>query len=382
MKTKVEVAHAYTPGLRVQMTTTVRKTRRLSTFGDVLVKEGDTVDFDTIVARTYLPGEPHLLRAAHLLGLEDDPKDVVRYMSKKVGDPVREGEVFAECSLLFGLVKKSCTSPVGGYIESFSENSGYIVIREPKAVVEVRSYVPGKVTEVLPKEGVVVELNAALIQGIFGIGGETNGILRMAVNSPKDILDADVITNQDNEKILVAGSMVTGEAMAKAAKLGVKGIVSGGVNYRELVNFVGHRIGVGITGDEQVGFTLIVTEGFGRMNMSKSVFSLLQRFQGYKASMSGATQIRAGVLRPEIIIPHKEPSGQEVSGQDSVGGMRPGTPVRVIREPHFGAMGKVVSLPAELWRIETESSVRIVEVVLESGEKVMVPRANVEIIEE
>jgi len=379
---RVEVAHAYTPGLKVQIATTVRKTRRLSTFGEVLVKEGDTVDFDTTVARTYLAGEPHLLRAAHLLGLEDDPKDVLRYMTKKVGDPVEKGELFAECSLLFGLVKKSCASPITGYIESFSENSGYVVIREPKAIVEVRSYVPGKVTEVLPKEGVIVELNAALIQGIFGIGGETNGVLKISVDSPKDILDADAITDQDNGRILVAGSMVTGEAMAKAANLGVKGIVSGGVNYRELVNFVGHRIGVGITGDEQVGVTLIVTEGFGKMKMSQRVFGLLQRFQGFKASMSGATQIRAGVLRPEIIVPHTELSAQEVSEQDSVGGMKPGTPIRVIREPYFGAMGKVVSLPAELQKVETESGVRIVEVELDNGEKVMVPRANVEIIEE
>nr|MDO8135445.1 hypothetical protein [Candidatus Njordarchaeum guaymaensis] len=205
---------------------------------------------------------------------------------------------------------------------------------------------------------------------------------KISVDSPKDILDADAITDQDNGRILVAGSMVTGEAMAKAANLGVKGIVSGGVNYRELVNFVGHRIGVGITGDEQVGVTLIVTEGFGKMKMSQRVFGLLQRFQGFKASMSGATQIRAGVLRPEIIVPHTELSAQEVSEQDSVGGMKPGTPIRVIREPYFGAMGKVVSLPAELQKVETESGVRIVEVELDNGEKVMVPRANVEIIEE
>mgnify|MGYP001038797337 CR=1 FL=1 len=382
MKVKAEVAHAYTPGLKVQMTATVRKTRRLSTFGDVLVKEGDTVDFGTIVARTYLPGEPHLLRAAHLLGLEDDPKAVARYMSKKVGDSVEAGETFAECSLLFGLVRKSCASPVRGYIESLSENSGYIVIREPKAVVEVKSYVPGKVTEVLPREGVVVELNAALIQGIFGIGGETNGALRMAVNSPNETLDAGEIADQDNGKIIVAGSMVTGKAMAKAAKLGVRGIVSGGVNYRELVNFVGHRIGVGITGDEQVGFTLIVTEGFGRMNMAKRVFSLLKRFEGYNAAISGATQIRAGVLRPEIIVPHKELPSEEVITRDSVGGMSPGTVVRVIREPYFGAMGTIAGLPAELQKIETESRVLIAEVELESGEKVLVPRANVEIIEE
>ena len=66
---------------------------------------------------------------------------------------------------------------------------------------------------------------------------------------------------------------------------------------------------------------------------------------------------------------------------DISSGMRPGTPIRIIREPHFGALGKVVSLPVDLRTVETESDVRILEVELENGEKVTVPRANVEIIE-
>jgi hypothetical protein len=61
--------------------------------------------------------------------------------------------------------------------------------------------------------------------------------------------------------------------------------------------------------------------------------------------------------------------------------MQPGMTVRVIAEPYFGAIGTIVSLPAELQEVESESSVRILEVELEDGRKAVVPRANVEIIE-
>jgi hypothetical protein len=63
-------------------------------------------------------------------------------------------------------------------------------------------------------------------------------------------------------------------------------------------------------------------------------------------------------------------------------GLEIGTPVRIIREPHFGTIGKVVALPVELAKIETEAKVRVLEVELDNKQKVTLPRANVEIIEE
>jgi hypothetical protein len=102
--------------------------------------------------------------------------------------------------------------------------------------------------------------------------------------------------------------------------------------------------------------------------------------EGRSASMNGETQIRAGVIRPEVIIPH---GGAEAESQGEAlsSGMVLGTPVRVIREPYFGALGKVHGLPVELQATETESKMRVVDVELDDGRVVTVPRANVEIIE-
>ena len=58
-----------------------------------------------------------------------------------------------------------------------------------------------------------------------------------------------------------------------------------------------------------------------------------------------------------------------------------GAPIRIIREPYFGKLGRVSGLPVELQELETEAKVRVLEVELEDGKKVVLPRANVEIIE-
>jgi len=372
-------AHAYTPGLKVKRYSTVDKTRRLPIFGEVFVKVGDVVDHELIVARTEISGDPEILKVAMLLGVE--PEDLPRYMSKKVGDQIEKNEILAHYNAFFGLIKKQVESPKSGTIESISDITGQIIIRGSPIPVDVDAYIPGKIVEVLPKEGAVIETNAAFIQGIFGIGGEDHGRIRIAVESPDAILTVDAINPEDKGAILVGGSLVTLDAIKKCVEVGVSCIVVGGIRHDDLTAFTNEEVGVAITGQEDLGITLIVTEGFGKMRMSQATFDLLKNFEGFNASVNGETQIRAGVLRPEIIIPHDEVA-EEGSGEELSSGMVPGTPVRIIRQPYFGAIGEVVRLPVELQQVESESHVRVIDVKLDDDTIVTVPRANVEIIEE
>jgi hypothetical protein len=375
---EAEEAHAYTPGLKVKKAMKVDKLRRLPILGEVFPNVGDKVNYDDIIAKTEISGDPEIVKVAMLLGLE--PEDLPRFMKQEVGDTVQKGEQMAFYSALFGLIKKSVVAPVDGTVESVSEITGQVIIRGAPIPVEVDAYIPGTVVEVMPREGAVIETNAAFIQGIFGIGGETHGDIHVVVEDNAQVVDADMIKPEYKGKVLIGGSQVTLDALRKAAEAGVSAIVSGGIRHDDLTTFTGEEIGVAITGQEEVGITLIITEGFGKMTMSQRTFDLLKEFEGYLASVNGATQIRAGVLRPEIIIPHED--FEEGASEALSQGMVPGTPIRIIRQPYFGAIGKVHSLPVELQRLESESKVRVVNIELEDGEVVMVPRANVEIIEE
>jgi len=121
----------------------------------------------------------------------------------------------------------------------------------------------------------------------------------------------------------------------------------------------------------------VVTEGFGDIAMARATFELLQSLEGKRASINGATQIRAGVIRPELMVP------DDGSGNATVvegGGLEIGAPVRCIRAPYFGRIGTVSALPVELHTLPSETKVRVLEVDL-GTEKILVPRANVEVIE-
>jgi hypothetical protein len=373
------MAHAYTPGLKVTEHDVIEKVRRLPLLGEVLVKKGDRVAPETVVARTELPGEPHTVNVANILGIE--PEDIEHFMVRKVGDHVKAGEPIAKYKAFFGLINRPAPSKVNGVIELVSVVTGQVTIREPNIPVQIEAYIHGEVADVLPREGVVVRTEGAFIQGIFGVGGERTGIVKMLVSSPDQVLEGDMIKPEHRGLVVVGGSLITGEALKKAVDYGVAGVVGGGIIDRDIVALLGYDIGVAITGHEDINTTVIITEGFGRIRMADKTFTLLQELEGESVSLNGATQIRAGVMRPEIVAPgHKQRHAGEKQAELSEG-MVPGTPIRIIREPYFGMLAEVVDLPPELVVIETEAKVRILTARLQNGTVVTVPRANVEIIE-
>jgi hypothetical protein len=369
------VAHAYTPGLRVAEAAVVRRERRLPLRGEVLVRAGEQVRPETIVARTELPGHVQAVNLAARLSL--DPPHVPGSLAHPVGATVRRGEVIAEGRSLFGLVRTRVEAPADGVIESVSPVTGQLLLREPPFPVEIGAFLGGTVAEVLPGEGVVVEARGAFLQGIFGVGGEAWGPVAVGVDGPGDVLPPGALGERHRGAVVVGGAYLPFETIGRARELGVAAIVAGGFDDRDLRRLLGRDLGVAITGQEDVGITLVLTEGFGHIPMADRAWRLLAGRAGAHASVSGATQIRAGVLRPEVIIPGDTAPGDGATGGPA-GGLEVGAPVRLIRAPLFGRIGEVEALPSQLHALETEAMVRALVVRLEDGTRVTVPRANVE----
>ncbi|MBS4016505.1 MAG: hypothetical protein KGZ86_08755 [Candidatus Latescibacteria bacterium] len=375
------MAHVYTPGLKVTERTLVQKERRLPLKGEVIAQKGQIVNGEEVVAHTSLPGNVTTINIAGLLGVPAE--DVKMMMIKKTGDAVKKDEPIAHSKGFFGLFKSVVKSPIDGTIESVSDITGQMILRAAPKPVEVKAYIDGLVTDIFPDEGVMVQTEASLIQGIFGIGGETRGVIKVVVPDPNQELTAKDITEECKDKIVIGGSIVDVPALERAKAVGAKGVVVGGIEDSTLKKFLGYDIGVAITGHENCGVSVMVTEGFGKMRIAEHTFKLIKSLENKMASMNGATQIRAGVIRPELIVPFDLKDKSQVQASKKLeGGLVIGSVVRIIREPNFGMIGKVTALPVELQAIETESKVRILEVELEDGKKTILPRANVEIIED
>ncbi len=289
-------------GVKLEEETLVKKVRRIPAPGEVFVNVGDSVDAETVIAGgTVRNPEAEEIRVFAKLGIE--PEQIERYMLKKERDTVKKDEVIAIYRAFFGRFTKACRSPMDGFIEVFAKSAGRVIVRGNPIPVEARAHIPGSIVEVIPGEGAVVETRGALVNGVFGVGGEARGELVFAVDQPGEPLTTEAMGEGLEGKVLVGGSVVTLDALRRAAEKGVSGIITGGVDQKDLTDFLGQEIGVGVTGAEKVGLTLIITEGFGVYPMREETFSLLKSHEGRQASIDGTTQIRQRMLRPEIVIP-------------------------------------------------------------------------------
>ena len=372
------MSRSYTPGLKILARTKIIKKRQLPMKGNVHLKIGDIVKSDTIVASTELPGNVQMLNVANKLNIE--PEHVPECMLAELDESIYKGQIIAESKGIFGMFKSQLKSPIDGTLANVSEITGQAILSEPPIPVEVDAYTSGTITEVEDEEGVTIETVGALVQGILGIGGENHGILEVVTTSPSDELTAEMIQEKHKNMVLVGGSFLTKDTFEHARKIGVAGIVSGGFDYTDLSKILGYSLGVAITGSEDIGPSLIITEGFGRISIAVRTYELLVSNKGKFASINGSTQIRAGVIRPEILIPDEISNGEIGEFEEADLAISDGSLIRVIRAPYFGSVGKVKSLPPELQKMESETMVRVAEIEFEDGTIEIIPRANLEMI--
>lgn len=381
---------AYNPILKISGRGLIRKERRLPIQGRTLVPSGAKVKAEDCVAQADLPGPVELVNLSVKLGVE--PRAIRKFLLKKEGEKVFAGEVMARCNGFLGFFRSEFVSPVSGSVESVSEVTGKITLRSDPVPVQLHAYVEGVVESVIAGAGVILRTWGAEVQGIFGFGGETWGSLRLAVSDPGEILSEDHLagpeTGDFRNSILVGGGCVTREALEKAVELGVRAVIAGGMEALEMEQFLrgsaGAASGAGFAGSGEKGITVILTEGFGKIPMMEKTFRLLKSCEGRTASVNGTTQIRAGVIRPEILVPFLEEGIPQDGEREEKRAFefQAGMKVRGVRVPYLGQIGKIRSLPSEPRSLETEAKMPVAEVEFSGGAKGMIPRANLEILEE
>ncbi|MGB4748531.1 MAG: hypothetical protein WBH67_03670 [Bacillota bacterium] len=329
----------------------------------------------------------------------DIPPRMLRMFTRvKEGDFVNEGQIIAAAS---GPTRVDFVyAPMSGVVEKICTMSGTITISRVIKHVEVMAYLMGVVKSIIPHYGAVVETVGSYIQGMFGIGYEVSGELMLLSDGPDQPLSEEGINDDVRGKILVGGSFASLEAVEKAREKGAVGLIVGGMDQKSMVSVLGQEMRAGITGYEESDLTIILLEGFGEIPMSQDAWNILSKNDGKVASINGTTQIRAGVIRPEIIIAAddfdkalKDPSIEKlpfISKEEYVESLPPvvfaevqkGVRVRCTRPPYFGMWGVVEDVSPTPEKLESEIVTEIVTVKLDDGRVVKVPEANLEVFPE
>jgi uncharacterized membrane protein YvlD (DUF360 family) len=358
----------YPEETRVTPLTTIRRERLLPARGQVLVQPGELVGPADVVARCQLPGEIRVIDVSRALGVRREL--AARYIRKAEGNAVQAGEILAAPGGLLGRLRRACRAPADGQV--MTVRSGLVLIEEAATTFELVAHLKGQVANVMPNLGVVISTVGSLIQGVWGSGGEAEGILKVLVDSPQKPLRAHAIDVSCHGTVVVGGRILDEKALEQAVEAKVRGVIAGSVNadLRPLL--------------QSLPFPVMITEGFGSLPISQPIFSLLHSNMGREVMLSADVETRWGARRPELVIPLR---AEQTMPKEEAGplALQVGMQVRVLRAPYMGALGTVADLPQLPQTVESGARLRVAEVNLGNGATdtivaVQIPLANLELI--
>ncbi len=323
--------------------------------------------------------------------LNSNPRSLRSLVTIKEGDSVKEGQVIA------GFPRQDkynmVYAPISGVIAKICPRIGSVTIVRPMETLKVHAHIPGKVVNIIPTRGAVIESFGKYIEGIFGIGGERYGQLLAMTNNSEDVLNENQIGPDVNGKIIVAGAGATFEALEKAVYFGAKGIIAGGLNQRDMARAAKIDLDFHFSCTQNPIFTMIVTEGAGFMPMNHLTWKSLKQSHGSLASIDGTTRLSGNLIRPWIFVAQTQDKNVQICDEiaqvgiestklhhDEINSVLPGSTVRCVREPFLGLWGVVEKIIPKRTRLESEGLMETIKIRLHDGRSVAVAKANVEVI--
>ncbi|CAN5627624.1 hypothetical protein BH23CHL2_BH23CHL2_26820 [soil metagenome] len=359
--------------------------RVLPQAGEVLVSVGDSVAPDGVIARSEDVEQTLTLYVASELGVETN--ELSKYVAKSIGSSITEGDVIARVRR--GLRTASVKSPTDGTLVSVDDTSGTVVVLASLGKRELQSLVNGEVEQIIPNRGAVVRTSGTRLYGIVGFGTEAIGQLVVGSDRPDRELTADNVSNEWKDKIVLVGMTAGVPALTRLREVGAAAVILGSIPEGDLRRFLTggqmDRDGfwnpvTALHGDlshptVDSPLTIIVTEGFGRRQMTSQMFEILQERAGETISVSARVSIGDGLARPEIYLDDDEGSDRGIDDQVFEG--------RAVRTTDSGAFSVPATVVSDPYVSPDRYGVRrvVADVMLESGESRAVPVANIEVLE-
>jgi hypothetical protein len=344
----------------VSLLVVIRRPRILPARGSIIVRVNQKVSPNDVIGRTTLAPAHYLFDIAHGLGLP--PAKADRYLRRELDEKVTGGDILAGP---VGWMRRVVRAPEEGRV--VLQGDGRLLYEGLGEGFDLKASLPGTVIGMEPDISATIETVGALVEGIWGNGRQEFGVLRVTTQNSAGVLAPADLSMEMRGAIAVAGRVEDPNIFHNLTALPVRGLICGSMP-SACIPFA-----------RAVEIPVILTEGFGKTPMNSAIFELLSTNVGREASLNAQETDRWKGMRPEVIIPLPAVGSADVPSEavQLVVGRR----VRILRAPHAGREGSVVSLPEGLVPISNGMRVPCADVELGESGLVRVPIANLDILE-
>jgi hypothetical protein len=263
-----------------------------------------------------------------------------------------------------GITRRVLRAPVSGQIVLIRK--GKVLLEVDSAPYQLRAGLVGVVVDLIAERGAVIESVGALVQGVWGNGRLGFGLLQNQMETPNDKITPSDLDVSLRGAIALGGYCDDPDVLQAAADIPVKGLI--------LTSMAASLVPMAL----RMPYALVVLRGFGEQPLDSASYKLLTSNQNREASLNGTSFNRFRGTRPEVVIPLPASSDppQPSETEDFAAEQR----VRLIRSKELHSVGVIQHISPQLTVLPNGLRAQTASVQLESGETVIVPLANLEIL--
>ena len=340
------------------LTTVIRK-RMLPCDGHMLTRVGQKVNASDILGEAVV-GRKHLILDIGL-GLRVSPRRAAALIKVKRGQRVSQDQILAETS---GIFAREVKAPAEGRVVALG--GGKLVLETGGLPMKLLSGLQGVVTKVFEDRGAIVRGTGSLIQGVWGNGKLDIGVMMSVMDRADEDFDADRLDVSIRSSVILGGYLNNPAVIKNAADLPIKGLILASMA-PELLPLA-----------SEAPFPILLIDGFGHKPMNSIAYKLLSTSVRREVSLNAVTYNRMSGDRPEIFI--SLPVSQDPAEPREVETFLPQQTVRVVSLTGPARIGTLIKLSSNPTNLPNGLRVKTAEVQLESGQQVLVPLTNLEVL--
>jgi hypothetical protein len=348
------------PATHILPMTIVRQKRLLPAPGKVFVRKGQKVQAGEIIAQVFLTPTHANLDLVRGLGIS--PKEAERFIQRGIGERVNQDDIIAGP---VGFARRVVRAPGPGRILQINQGKVFFEIEPPP--FELQAGFPGSVEAIIEDRGIVLQTTGAFIQGVWGNGLVGFGPLKIQASRPEDVIIRDRLDFSLSGSVVLAGYCDDPAVLQAATQIPLGGLI--------LSSMASSLIPLAL----ETPFPIIITEGFGLLPMNSAAFTLFLQHDRREVSLLAESYDRLVGTRPVIVVPIETDDTVDVPRERVY--FRPGARVRVIRPPHRSQIGTLIALRNGVDILPNGVRAATSEIRLMNGTRVVLPLANLEILE-